>query len=173
MSATNGSVQANGDLLNAKLPSWVPDYNTKDKGSLLNHRSFDITRFLYKEGAPYNQVQVFVASGLLRVKGIIFCQIDEICRIIQKLLWPYPSHRIEVLWRALIVDYYNLRDPATYKAQDSFRQFIAYSMAIKFVYSERKLNMGYDKVWRYYTWYDKLLKNKGILLAQNTIDTVK
>jgi hypothetical protein len=123
---------------------------------------------------------------LLRVKGIIFCQIDEIaidwtefcvidswCRIVQKLPWPYPSRRTEVLWRALIADYYNLRDPATYEAQDSFRQFIAYSMAMKFVYGERKLNMGYDEVWRCHTWYDKLFKNEGILPAQNAIDTAK
>jgi hypothetical protein len=47
--------QANGDLLNAKLPSWVPDYNTKNKGSLLDRRNFDATRFLYKEGGPYDR----------------------------------------------------------------------------------------------------------------------
>lgn len=47
--------QANRDLLNAELPSWVPDYKTKDKGSLLDHRSFDATGFLCKEGAPYDR----------------------------------------------------------------------------------------------------------------------
>jgi hypothetical protein len=47
--------QANGDLLNTKLPSWVPDYNTEYKGSLLDRRSFDVTRFLCKEGGPYDR----------------------------------------------------------------------------------------------------------------------
>lgn len=123
---------------------------------------------------------------MLRVKGIIFCQIDEIaciwtefcvidswCRIVQKLPWPYPSRRTEVLWRALIADYYNLRDPAPYEAQDSFHQFIAHNMGTKFVYGERKLNMGYDEVWRCHTWYDKLLRDEGILPAQNAIELAK
>ena len=47
--------QVNGDLPNTKLPSWVPDYNTTDKGSLLDLRSFDATRFLCKKGALHER----------------------------------------------------------------------------------------------------------------------
>ncbi|KAH7407351.1 heterokaryon incompatibility protein-domain-containing protein [Cadophora sp. MPI-SDFR-AT-0126] len=178
--------QVNGDLPNTKLPSWVPDYNTEDKQSLLENRNFDATRFLYRGGAPYHLAKAFPASGLLRVKGIMFCRIEEIafdwtelyvidswCRIVQKPWWPYPSPRTEVLWRTLITDYYNSCDPANHEAQDSFRQFIAYSMAMKFVYGERKLNKGYDEVWRNHTWYEKLFKDEGILETRDSIDDAK
>lgn len=58
--------QVNGDLPNAKFPSWVPDYNTKDKGSLLEHRNFDATRFLCKGGGPYHRGKINNSYFLLR-----------------------------------------------------------------------------------------------------------
>lgn len=33
--------------------------------------------------------------------------------------------------------------------------------------------MGYDEVWRHHTWYDKLVKDEGVLPAQDAINTAK
>lgn len=49
--------QVNGDALSdlANLPSWIPDYNTKGMGYLIERRNFNATDFLYKGDRPHHE----------------------------------------------------------------------------------------------------------------------
>lgn len=99
--------------------------------------------------------------------------IDSWCRIVQKPLWPYPTSRTEILWRTLITDRYNLSDPATHDAQNSFCQFIAYTMATKYIHAERESHINHESVWPSHIWYDHLARREGILPSREAIRIVK